>query len=232
MVVRARVHLKRHGADVRCQRTRNQHRSRPRRLVCDDHPRASVEQVGIGSAGTAALATGHRVRTDVARGCFETILAFQSAQDIRNDRILHRGDIGDDRIGKTQQRLDDHAISDIRGRRDDDNGGCLVGRRIRATVARAHPGLGKDVTERLPGTHVGGQAQRGGRGVLEIDAHSPGPQRQAQGRTQQTRSNDEDRPRRLHDARADAVRGAHSPTAPYSALSALPFTRRVVPCLR
>ena len=41
--------------------------------------------------------------------------------------------------------------------------------------------------------------------LLEIDAHPPGPQRQAQRRTQQTRSNDEDRPRRLHDARTDAI---------------------------
>ena len=147
--------------------------------MCNDHPRTSVEQIGICGARTAALASCHRMRADITRGFLETSFALQAAQHIGDNRVLHGGNIGDDRIGETQQRFDDHTVRDIRRRRDDNDGRRLIRRRIRATLAGVHPGLGENVAERLPGAHVGGQAERSGRGVFEIDAHSPGPQREA-----------------------------------------------------
>ena len=79
MVMRSRVHLEGHGSNVRRQRARHQHSARPRRLVCNDHPRTSVEQVGICGARTAALTTCHRMRTDVTRGFLETSFVLQAA---------------------------------------------------------------------------------------------------------------------------------------------------------
>ena len=61
VIVRARIHLQGHRAHVRGKRTRGQHRTRPRQLMGHDHPRPTVEQVGVGRAGAGALASSHRV---------------------------------------------------------------------------------------------------------------------------------------------------------------------------
>ena len=99
--MRARIHLKGHGSDVRCQRASRKHRARPRRLMRNDHPRTSVEQIGICGTRTAALTTCHGMRTDVTRGFLETSLTLQAAQHIGYNRVLHGGNIGDDRVGET-----------------------------------------------------------------------------------------------------------------------------------
>ena len=127
--------------------------------MSDDHPRASVEQVRIGSPGSAALATRHRVGADVARRRVKTSLRAQTREDIGNDSILHRRNVGDNRVGETQQRLDDDAVGDIRGCRDDDETWSLVAEPIRAAPGAAHPGLGENVTKSLTRTDIAGQAQ-------------------------------------------------------------------------
>ncbi len=115
VIVRSSIHLERHGSNVSCQGSRNQNGARPRQLVSNDHPWAPVEEVRIGCAGSAALATSHRMRTDVARRRVKAPLRAQSIKDVSDDGVLHRRNVGDNRIGKALQRLDDDAVGDIRG---------------------------------------------------------------------------------------------------------------------
>ena len=228
MVVRPRVHLQGHGTHVRCESTRGQQRARPRRLVRHDDPRPSVKQVGVGRTSTGALAASHRVGSHVPARRVLQAAFLKRREHVGDDGVLHRGDVRDDRSWETQERIHDDTISDVRRRSHHNDARSLVTGRIRSRIRVGHPGLVDSVTEGDSRAHVGCKAQRSRRRVLEVDAHSPGSQRQAEGCTQEARTDDKNRTDRGDDARGCA----HRPTAPYSAVKALPLTRRVVPCLR
>ena len=85
-------------------------------------------------------------------------------------------------VTKTQQRLDDHAVRNIRWSRDDDEPWSLIAGLVRPALQATYTVTGEDVAESLPSTDVGSQAQRGGRRILEINPHSPGTQGKSQRR--------------------------------------------------
>ena len=88
MIVRTRVHLQRHRANIRGESTSDQHRPRPREFVGHNDPRPPVKQICIRRAGTGTLPTSHRVRTHVALSLILNASLFESCQNVRNNRIL------------------------------------------------------------------------------------------------------------------------------------------------
>ena len=213
MIVRPRVHLQRNGTHVGCERTGDQDGSRPGVFVSHDDPRSPVEKVRVGSARAAALATRHRMGTNVARCSLGRTLGPQTGKYVGDDGILDRRDVGHDRLGETQQGLNDDPIGNVRWRCDDDETRSLITRLIGTAGLAPNTGLREDVGEGISRAHVRGQAQGCGRGVLKIDGHSPGAQSETKRRAEQARSDDEDRSNSRNGALGHRpARGAHRPT--------------------
>ena len=157
-------------------------------VIAADHPRATDEQVGARGDRSPALATGERVRADVA-GEVDAATA-QLVERLE----LHAGDVGDDRIRMRAELGLDDIGGDIRRHGDDDQSRRVV-------VARGSAGA---VVDR--------ETQLRRRGVGEHDVDALGAEGMPDAGAEKARPDDAHRPREPRGVprRAHAVGIAHS----------------------